>query len=118
MKEKERINAYLARTITIVNEIKENGEVLTTNSFVAKILRSLTPKFNYVVCSVEESNDLDVMTTDELHGSLLVQEQRMLGRQEEEQVLKISNDKRGNQWSKGRRYYHGRFRGKGGSQGR
>ena len=61
---------------------------------VSKILRSLTPKFNYVVCSIEESNDLSNLSIDELHGSLLVHEQRMQGQQEEEHVLKVAQEDR------------------------
>ena len=44
---------------------------------IEKILRSMTLKFNYVVCSIEESNDLSTMTIDELQSSLLIHEQRM-----------------------------------------
>jgi len=92
MKEAEKVNSYFARTLTVVNKMKVNGEDVKPSTVVGKVLRSLTPKFNYVVCSIEESNDLDAMTIDELHGSLLVQEQRMQGSQEEEQVLKVSYD--------------------------
>ncbi|XP_068663053.1 uncharacterized protein [Aristolochia californica] len=37
----------------------------------------MTSRFNYVVCSIEESNNLDTLTIDELQSSLLVHEQRM-----------------------------------------
>ncbi|GJZ60538.1 retrovirus-related pol polyprotein from transposon TNT 1-94 [Tanacetum coccineum] len=90
MKDGEKVDTYLARTLTIVNKMKANGDTLTPGTVVAKILRSLSPKFNYVVCSIEESNNLDTMTIDELHGSLLVHEQRMIGQQEDEQALKIT----------------------------
>jgi hypothetical protein len=33
---------------------------------IEKILRSITRKYDYVMCSIEESNDLDVLTIDEL----------------------------------------------------
>ncbi|XP_020271460.1 uncharacterized protein LOC109846624 [Asparagus officinalis] len=77
MKDREKIDSFLARTLTVVNKMKVNGEVMEPSTVVGKILRSLTPKFNYVVCSSEESNDLNTMSIYELHGSLLVQEQRM-----------------------------------------
>ncbi|XP_012074098.1 uncharacterized protein LOC105635629 [Jatropha curcas] len=77
MKEGEKIDSFLARTLAVVNKMRVNGEDMNLSIVVVKVLRSLTPKFNYVVCSIEESTDLDTMTIDELHGSLLIQEQRM-----------------------------------------
>ena len=41
-------------------------------TIVEKILRSLTPKYDYVVCSIEESKDIDELWLDELQSSLLV----------------------------------------------
>ena len=60
---------------------------------VSKALRSLTYKFSYVVCSIEESNDLSTLSLHELHGSLLVSEQRIQGYQEERHVLKVAQDR-------------------------
>lgn len=94
MSEGEKVDSFLGRTLSVVNKMKSNGEVMEQSTVVSKILRSLTSKFNYVVCSIEESNDLNILTIDELHGSLLVHEQRMQGYQLEEQVLKITNDER------------------------
>ncbi|GJS11893.1 retrovirus-related pol polyprotein from transposon TNT 1-94 [Tanacetum coccineum] len=108
MKEGEKVDAYLARTLKIMNKMKANGEQLTSSNVVAKVLRSLSPKFNYVVCFIEESNNLDTMTIDELHGSLLVHEQRMIRQQDDEQALKISNSL----------HSRGRGRGRGGRGGR
>ena len=44
---------------------------------VKKILRLMTTKFNYVVCSIEESKDIDTLSIDKLHSSLFVHEQRI-----------------------------------------
>ncbi|XP_071933434.1 uncharacterized protein [Coffea arabica] len=57
MKEGESVNEYIARVLVITNKMKANGEELKDVAVVEKILRSMTPKFNYVVCSIEESND-------------------------------------------------------------
>ena len=56
-----------------------HGESMKQNVIVEKNLRSMTSKFNYVVCSIEESNDSSTMSIDELQSSLLVHEQRMQG---------------------------------------
>lgn len=57
MKGGEKIDIFLGRFFTVVNKMKKNGEVMELSMIVSKILRSLTPKFNYVVCSIEESNE-------------------------------------------------------------
>jgi len=75
MKEGESVNEYLARTFIIVNKMKASGEAMEDGLVVEKILRSMTKKFNYVVCSIEESKDTNIMSIDELQSSLLVHEQ-------------------------------------------
>jgi hypothetical protein len=46
---------------------------------IEKIFRSMTSKFDHVVCLVEESNNLHTLTIDELQSNLLVHVQRMKG---------------------------------------
>ena len=94
MKEGEKVDGFLGRTLTMVHKMKSNGETIDHSTVVGKILRSLTVKFNYVVCLIEESNDLSTLSIDELHGSLLVHEQRMQGYQEEDHVLKVAQEDR------------------------
>ncbi|KAL5752045.1 hypothetical protein ACOSQ2_022552 [Xanthoceras sorbifolium] len=67
----ENISDFFSRTMAIVNKIHIHGEKIEDMTVVEKILRSLSPKFNYVVCSIEESKDLDILSIDELQGSLL-----------------------------------------------
>ena len=57
----------------------------------------MTPKFNYVLCSIEEYNDVTAHSVDELQSSLLVHEKRMQVQhsKEEEQALKVSQSGRG-----------------------
>ena len=51
----------------------------------------MTPKFNYMHCSVEKSKDLNLLSIDELQGSLLVHDQKMNQQDKEEQALKASS---------------------------
>jgi hypothetical protein len=111
MNDNESIDEYFARTLAIANRMTANGETMQQVHIVEKILRSLIPKYNYVVCSIEESNDVTTLSVDELQSSLLVQEQRLKAQsdREEEQALKITHGGRG-EGSRGR--------GRGGSRGR
>ena len=72
----------------------------------------MTSRFDYVVCSVEESNDLDKLSIDELQSSLLVHEQRMNSHSGgSEQALNVSYDR--GRSSYGRGVSRGRGRGRG-----
>ncbi|KAA8521233.1 hypothetical protein F0562_011930 [Nyssa sinensis] len=93
MKVGESMNEYFARTLVVVNKLGVNKGMINVVAAIEKIVRSMTPKFDYVVCSIEESNDLDALTIDELQSSLLVHEQRMKAHVVEEQALKGDNDK-------------------------
>ncbi|KAL7132069.1 hypothetical protein ABFS83_12G046500 [Erythranthe nasuta] len=60
-------------------------------TIVEKILCSLTLKYDYIVCSIEESKDIDALSLDELQSSLWVHEQKMnRGSTVEEQALNAS----------------------------
>jgi len=88
--------------------MKTHGDTMSQTIINEKVLRSMTSKFDYVVCSIEESNDLNTLTIDELQSSLLVHEQRMNGHRGEEQALKITYEE-----NTGRGRGRGVFRGKG-----
>jgi hypothetical protein len=126
MKAGESVDDYFCRTLTIANKMKSQGECMEQTVIIEKILRSMIARFDYVVCSIEESNNLIVMTIDELQSSLLVHEQRMKGHKEEEQVLKVTGgekfeareeDRFGSR-NKSRGGLRGRGRGKGRGRGR
>ena len=50
----------------IANKMRFHGAAMEDVKFVEKILRSMTSKWNYVVCSIEESKDNDHVSIDEL----------------------------------------------------
>ncbi|XP_016704323.1 uncharacterized protein [Gossypium hirsutum] len=110
MKDGETVNDYFARTLTIANKMKVNGENKSDREVVENILRSMTTKFNYVVCSIKKAQDTSNLSIDELQSSLLVHEQRMISL-EKEQVLKVTYEESSTQ-GQGRGGYRGRGRGR------
>lgn len=66
MKQEEIVDESFARTLAIVNCTKMHGEKMEPGIIVEKILRSMTAKFNYIVCSIEESNDITTLSVDAL----------------------------------------------------
>ncbi|XP_050940564.1 uncharacterized protein LOC127149396 [Cucumis melo] len=76
--------------MAITNKIRMFEDMSEDIIIIEKILRSLTPKFNFVVCAIEESKNIDDLSLDELQSSLLVHEQKLKQQDNEEQALKAS----------------------------
>lgn len=94
----------------VANKIQIYGEEISNVKVVEKILRSLTEKFNYIICSIEESKDVDDLSMNELQSSLIVHQQKFQRYSGEEQTLKVTYEGgRG----RGRVAYRGRGRGRG-----
>ncbi|XP_049355705.1 uncharacterized protein LOC125820309 [Solanum verrucosum] len=118
MKESESTSDFCSRLMAVVNQLRRYGKEVDDVRAVEKIFRSLTPKFDYVVCVIEESKDLDSMTVEQLEGSLLAHEEKMKRRKEDplEQLLKTQASFKG---FKGEKSYkgNGQWRGRGGCEG-
>lgn len=117
MKIGEKIEAYFGRVMEVANDMRNCGEDLKDVAVVEKILRSLTENFNFVVCSIEESKDIDQLTVDELQASLQIHESKVTEKKSQEQVLQVENEPRGARgrgiWrGRGRSSYRGRGRGR------
>ena len=78
MKEGESVKDYFASTLSIANKMRIHGESMEDVAVIEKILRLMTHKFDYVVCAIKESNDINSLLIDMLQSSLLVHEQRMI----------------------------------------
>ncbi|XP_042379980.1 uncharacterized protein LOC121972365 [Zingiber officinale] len=82
MQEGESVDSYFARTLTIANKMKIHGENMQ-----------------------QVSNNLDILSLDELQSSLLVHEQRMNRHGSDEQALKVTYDKIGEDAGRGRGHF-------------
>ncbi|XP_027915064.1 uncharacterized protein LOC114174419 [Vigna unguiculata] len=108
----------------IGNDMRTARKIMDDGHIVEKILRTLSDKYNYIVCSIEESKDINTMIVDELHCSLLVHEHKIQRKKVVEQALKVIDDNSApqayEQSSRGRGHggYRGRGRGRGRGQGR
>ena len=114
MKIGESVTDYFGRVMVVANDMRNCGDDMEDVKIVEKILRTLTENFNYIVCSIEESKDIDSLSVDALQSSLLVHEQKMRKSNNggDDQVLKVTFDDKG---GRGRgRMVQGRGRGRGG----
>lgn len=66
MKVGEGVSEYFSRVLSVANKMRTHGEQMQDVPVVEKILRLLSEKFNYVVSSIEESKDIDLLSIDEL----------------------------------------------------
>ncbi|XP_076953409.1 uncharacterized protein LOC143627494 [Bidens hawaiensis] len=122
MKDDEPIGDYFSRIMCIVSQRRAYGEVIEDQSIVEKVLRSLTPRFDYVVPSIEVSHDLSKLTPVKLMGSLQSHEERLNRRTPEkqsktdEQALQVMFDwtqSESGSRGRGRNSSRGRGRGRG-----
>ncbi|RDX74343.1 hypothetical protein CR513_45924, partial [Mucuna pruriens] len=113
MTDTKTITEYFARVMAVANKMRSNGENMPNSKVVEKILRTLTTRFTYVVVSIEESQDIEAMSIDELQSSLVVIEQKFKRvSRDDKQVLTLESS-RGRGRGRGRGSYRGRGRGRG-----
>lgn len=113
MKVGESVTDYFSRVMLVANNMRNFGEKMPYVKVVEKILCSLTEQFNYLVCSIEESKDIDFHSIDELQSSLTIHEQKFQKRDGEEHVLRVSTEAKQTTRERGKNAHQGRGRGRG-----
>lgn len=113
MKLGESVTDHFARVLLVANDMRNLGENMHDVKIVEKILRTLTEKFNYKVCSIEESKDINHLSVDELQSSLLVHEQMFRKNDGDDQALRVYDERVG---GRGQRKSNYRERGRGRGQ--
>lgn len=66
----ESVIDYFWRRLDVANKMHIHCEKMGDVTIVENILRSMITKFDYVICSIEESHDIDALSIDELQSSL------------------------------------------------
>ena len=61
MKSNEKVPTYIFKVFMSTNEMKSCGETLFEQVIIEKVLRSLTPQFDYIVIEIEHSKELSTM---------------------------------------------------------
>lgn len=74
MKSVEPIVDFIGRTMGVANKMRFLGADMEDAKIVTKILRSMDSKWDYVVCSIEESKDISLTSIDELQIYLICHE--------------------------------------------
>ena len=76
MKEEENILEYFERIDEIIIAIQGLGAELKENEIVEKVLRSLPMIYNTNISTLEDREDLDKLTIEELYGILTAYKMR------------------------------------------
>jgi len=108
MKESDAIDSFYTHVIGLINQIKSHGQIIEDKKIIEKVLRSLPPKFDTLVVTLEEGKDLSQFNLDELQASLINHEHR----------LSRSNMSLENTFSAQSSISRGRGRGRANSRGR
>ena len=102
-----------------MNQLRSLGEVITDAKVAAKLLRSISSKFDAITTSIKQFQDLEMINLEEVIGTLKVHEVKFkacLVKREERSLLEkafIMEKKKDYDSSNGRGRGHGRGRGRG-----
>ena len=77
MKDIESVDSFYTRVVGLINQLKSHGEAIEDQRVVEKILKSLPPRFENLVVTLEQHTDMTAFTINELQASLINHEHRI-----------------------------------------
>ena len=77
MKDSETVDKFYTRVVGLIKQLKSHGEAIEEQRVVEKILKSLPPRFENLVVTLEEHIDMSTFTIDELQDSLINHEHKL-----------------------------------------
>ncbi|XP_062103447.1 uncharacterized protein LOC133814515 [Humulus lupulus] len=87
MEESESIFDYFARVLAIINQLRRNGENISEVKVIEKILRTVTPTFEYIATNIDENKDLEIMTVEQLMSSLQTYEEKQKRKKKQKEMV-------------------------------
>ena len=79
MKETEQLDEFCMRLNSLVTNIRALGEKIEEAYVVKKLLRAVPTKFLQIASAIEQFGNLEVMSVEEVVGSLKAHEERLRG---------------------------------------
>ena len=96
MEDNETVAQYLDKIQRLVNAMKTCNAKVSDQHVVHKVLRSLPPRFDHLVITIEETKDLETLGMEELQHSLEAHEYRLSERKcIQEQALQVRSTPKG-----------------------
>ena len=71
---------YFGKLSCVVNDLRSLGEVITDAEVAGKVLSSVFGKFNTITTLIEQFQDLETITLEEVIGTLKVHEDKLKAR--------------------------------------
>ena len=77
MKDSKSVDSFYTRFVGLINQLKYHGETIIDQRVVEIFFRSIPPRFESLVVSLEENKDMTVFTIDELQVSRINHEHKI-----------------------------------------
>ena len=77
MKDTNSVESCYTLVIGLINKMETHGEAIYNRRVVEKVLRSLPPKFESLLVTLEENKHLNNFTIDELQAFPIIHDHRI-----------------------------------------